>query len=325
MPSLYEQLMNSKGAPRASGAPNFTQLNEAPMNLRSAMQRYAEGGDISNVDEFEVPPIPAAPDYSRAYSELGGGESVNDMQNQFLGIGMDEDTIDSVISKYYTPEQSVQPAEPLVQPDLQMDYGTDRQSSFTGSPPAPTPSNNVLTGNILAGASWHSTNPTLADELTQYTGESTLNTAVGGATTADTLKQLNDFISSGGSFAPGSNVFLQQGGLDFISGVDKNTTESNLDQIISTLENQGANVILSGAPYAASMNDVQSNNFDSALDPIYANLAGKHKNVSLVSSMGDILKDKSLLSDPIHPNQKGWEAYNKSILDLLKSLKNKSS
>jgi lysophospholipase L1-like esterase len=322
MPSLYEQLMNSKGAPRASGAPNSTQLHKAPMNLRSAMQRYAEGGDISNVDEFEVSSIPAVPDYNRA---LGGGESVNNMQNQFLGMGMDEDTIDSVISKYYMPEQSVQPTEPLVQPDLQMDYGTDRQTGFTGSPPVPTPSNNVLTGNILAGASWHSTNPTLADELTQYTGESTLNTAVGGATTADTLKQLNDFISSGGSFAPGSNVFLQQGGLDFISGVDKNTTESNLDQIISTLENQGANVILSGAPYAASMNDVQSNNFDSALDPIYANLAGKHKNVSLVSSMGDILKDKSLLSDPIHPNQKGWEAYNKSILDLLKSLKNKSS
>jgi lysophospholipase L1-like esterase len=292
------------------------------------MQRYAEGGDISNVDEFEVPSIPAAPavpDYSRAYSELGGGESVNNMQNQFLGMGMDEDTIDSVISKYYMPEQSVQPTEPLVQPDLQMDYGTDRQAGFTGSPPVPTPSNNVLTGNILAGASWHSTNPTLADELTQYTGESTLNTAVGGATTADTLKQLNDFISSGGSFAPGSNVFLQQGGLDFISGVDKNTTESNLDQIISTLESQGANVILSGSPYAASMDDVQSNNFESALDPIYTNLADKHKNVSLVSSMGDILKDKSLLSDPIHPNQKGWEAYNKSILDLLKSLKNKSS
>lgn len=322
MPSLYEQLMNSKGAPRASGAPNSTQLNEAPMNLRSAMQRYAEGGDISNVDEFEVSSIPAVPDYSRA---LGGGESVNNMQNQFLGMGMDEDTIDSVISKYYMPEQPVQSTEPLVQPDSQMDYGTDRQASFTGSPPVPAPSNNVLTGNILAGASWHSTNPTLADELTQYTGESTLNTAVGGATTADTLKQLNDFISSGGSFAPGSNVFLQQGGLDFISGVDKNTTESNLDQIISTLESQGANVILSGSPYAASMDDVQSNNFESALDPIYTNLADKHKNVSLVSSMGDILKDKSLLSDPIHPNQKGWEAYNKSILDLLKSLKNKSS
>ena len=58
---------------------------------------------------------------------------------------------------------------------------------------------NVLSGNILAGASWNSTNNTLADQLTAATGQNTLNTAVGGATTADTLNQLNTFLDSGGS------------------------------------------------------------------------------------------------------------------------------
>lgn len=177
----------------------------------------------------------------------------------------------------------------------------------------------TLSGNIMAGASWHSLNPTLADELTQATGQQTFNTAVGGATTSDTLQQLNDFMDAGGKFAPGSNLILQQGGLDFVYGVDKNQTLSNLDQIISEMEKQGVSVVLAGSPYASSFEDVQSNNFDPALDEIYNILANKHSNVTLVDSMGKILQDKSLLADPIHPNKQGWEVYNQSILDAIKS------
>lgn len=46
MSSLYERLMAAKGAPQAAEAPNSTQLSKAPMNLRSAMSKYAEGGDV---------------------------------------------------------------------------------------------------------------------------------------------------------------------------------------------------------------------------------------------------------------------------------------
>jgi lysophospholipase L1-like esterase len=181
----------------------------------------------------------------------------------------------------------------------------------------PSNTNNILSGNIMAGASWHSLNPTLANELTQATGQQTLNTAIGGATTSDTLQQLNDFTSSGGSFAPGSNLILQQGGLDFIYGVDKEQTLSNLDQIISYMNQQGVNVILAGSPYASSFADVEANNFNPELDEIYNTLANKYSNVTLVDSMGGILQDKSLLADPIHPNAKGWEVYNRSIIEAL--------
>jgi hypothetical protein len=46
MASLYEQLMASKGAPKAAAASNSTQLRKAPVSLRSAMRKYAEGGDV---------------------------------------------------------------------------------------------------------------------------------------------------------------------------------------------------------------------------------------------------------------------------------------
>lgn len=94
MASLYEQLMASKGAPKAAAATNSTQLRKAPVSLRSAMRKYAEGGDVTST----------VPDYSRAYGALGGAEGVNALRNQLLGMGISEDIIGSAFSKYYTPE-----------------------------------------------------------------------------------------------------------------------------------------------------------------------------------------------------------------------------
>jgi hypothetical protein len=48
MASLYEQLMASKGAPKAAAATNSTQLRKAPVSLRSAMRKYAEGGGVGS-------------------------------------------------------------------------------------------------------------------------------------------------------------------------------------------------------------------------------------------------------------------------------------
>ena len=182
---------------------------------------------------------------------------------------------------------------------------------------------NVLTGNILAGASWNSINPTIADELTAATGQNTLNTAVGGATTADTLKQLNDFTASGGSFAPGSTVFLQTGGVDMLQGVDDATIKNNIDQIVSRLEDQGVNVVLTAAPRATSMSDVVNNNFETGPASFYSDIANNHSNVAVVDSMGRILQDKTLLADNLHPNATGWEQYNQSVIDTYNRLVNK--
>lgn len=324
MVSLYEQLMAAKGAPSVEAPANSTRIREAPMNLRSAMRQYAGGGNVSSVfEDTGTNDIDTMPDYSRAYSALGGADAVNSMRDQFTKMGLDEDTIGSVFSKYYTPEQTIQPVQPTgsaFQFSSTMEDGSDRQASVMGNAAVPPPPSNVLSGNILAGASWNSINPTLASQITELTGTPTSDYSVGASTSGDTLKQLNDFTDAGGSFAPGSTVFLQAGGADFLKGISRENTESNLDQIISTLEGQGVKVVLTGSPNASSYEQVIANDFDPALDPIYGNVAGRHKNVALVDSMGRILQDKSLLADPIHPNAKGWDIYNQSVLDALKSL-----
>jgi hypothetical protein len=107
MASLYEQLMASKGAPKAAAATNSTQLRKAPVSLRSAMRKYAAGGDVTGT----------APDYSRAYDAFGGAGVVNDLRNQFLSMGIDENTIGSILSKYYAPETSQPTPQALTPPE----------------------------------------------------------------------------------------------------------------------------------------------------------------------------------------------------------------
>lgn len=185
-----------------------------------------------------------------------------------------------------------------------------------------TPSGGLLSGNILAGASWNSLNPTLANELTAVTGQQTSNYAVGGATTSDTLNQLNTFIANGGQFDPNATVFLQTGGVDFLQGVDKGTIKDNINQIVKTLGDQGVNVVLTGSPYAASINDVVTNNFDPKVDPLFNEIAKENKNVALVGTQGEILQNKKLLVDALHTNAEGTAIYNQSVIDALSQFKN---
>lgn len=183
-------------------------------------------------------------------------------------------------------------------------------------------SGGLLGGNILAGASWNSLNTTLPEQLKAVTGQETTNTAVGGATTADTLKQLNTFLAGGGQFDPNATVFLQTGGVDFLQGVDKGTIKDNINQIVKTLGDQGVNVVLTGSPYAASIQDVINNKFDPKVDPLFNDIAKENKNVALVNTQGEILQNKGLLVDALHTNAEGTAIYNQSVIDALSQFKN---
>ena len=183
-------------------------------------------------------------------------------------------------------------------------------------------SGGLLSGNILAGASWNSLNTALPEQLTAATGQATSNYAVGGATTADTLTQLNTFLAGGGQFDPNSTVYLQTGGVDFLQGVDKGTIKDNISEIVKTLGDQGVNVVLTGSPYAKSIDDVINNNFDPKVDSLFTEIAKENKNVALVGTQGEILQNKNLLVDALHTNAEGTAIYNQSVIDALSQFKN---
>lgn len=183
-------------------------------------------------------------------------------------------------------------------------------------------SGGLLSGNIMAGASWNSTNKALQNALTEATGQQTSNYAVGGSTTTDTLNQLNKFLAGGGQFDPNATVYLQAGGVDFIQGVDKSVVKDNLNQIVKTLGDQGVNVVLTGSPYATSVQDVIDNKFNPEVDPIYKDVAKANSNVALVNTQGEILQNKKLLVDALHTNAEGTAIYNQSVIDALSQFKN---
>ena len=210
-------------------------------------------------------------------------------------------------------------------PDANATQAAMRQYGISGEDVANATggaSGGLLSGNILSGASWNSLNPTLAAELTEATGQATSNYAVGGATTSDTLTQLNTYLAGGGQFDPNATVFLQTGGVDFLQGVDKGTIKDNINQIVKTLADQGVNVVLTGSPYAASINDVVTNNFDPKVDPLFNEIAKENKNVALVGTQGEILQNKKLLVDALHTNAEGTAIYNQSVIDSLSQFKN---
>jgi hypothetical protein len=210
-------------------------------------------------------------------------------------------------------------------PDANATQAAMRQYGISGEDVANATggtSGGLLSGNILSGASWNSLNPTLAAELTEATGQATSNYAVGGATTSDTLTQLNTYLAGGGQFDPNATVFLQTGGVDFLQGVDKGTIKDNINQIVKTLGDQGVNVVLTGSPYAASINDVVTNNFDPKVDPLFNEIAKENKNVALVGTQGEILQNKKLLVDALHTNAEGTAIYNQSVIDSLSQFKN---
>ena len=183
-------------------------------------------------------------------------------------------------------------------------------------------SGGLLGGNILAGASWHSLNTTLADELLRETGQATTNVAVGGATSGETLNQLNTFLAGGGQFDPNATVYLQTGGVDFLLGYDKGVIKDNINQIVKTLGDQGVDVVLTGSPYAKSLQDVIDNKFDPKLDPIFNEIAKENKNVALVGVQGEILQNKNLVIDAVHTNAEGTALYNQAVIDSLSQFKN---
>jgi hypothetical protein len=287
----------------------------------------------NDVGDIEAPPPPTpAPDYSRAYNALGGAESVNALRDQFLQMGMDENTIGSVFSSYYAPEKSapipapqfgsqemppppppppeelreiipplaLPPPEPAPEPAPRpVESAYERIISQLGPTEdqtvggQPAPPSNQLSGVILAGASWMA-----GDENTQLAteifGQPVTNTAVGGQKTSDVLNQLNIFERDGGTFAPGSTVVLDVGANDIAQGVNESTIRNNLDEIISRLAASGVDVILSGQPEANSYEEAISRT-NLQMDDLYSDLAKSHPNVTLVDAMSGFLNQKDLM------------------------------
>jgi len=104
-------------------------------------------------------------------------------------------------------------------------------------------------------------------------------------------------------------VILIHGGNDFLQRLDPAETRENLRSMIETCRRQGADVVLAGVPQLGLLISPA---------PFYAELAREYELPFLDETLSDILKDRGLKSDTIHPNAAGYRRLAEALAELIR-------
>lgn len=126
---------------------------------------------------------------------------------------------------------------------------------------------------------------------------SIINASVSGNTTSNGLSRVEWSMGDRPDI-----VVLCLGANDMLRGIDPNNTKDNLESIIATIKQSGAQVILAGMRSPDSMGSTYQHKFDQ----IYPHLADKHGLVFMPFLLEGVALNKDhLLDDNKHPNAAG--------------------
>ncbi len=136
-------------------------------------------------------------------------------------------------------------------------------------------------------------------------GREVVNVGIPGEITAQGLRRLPEELEA---YRP-ALVILMEGGNDFLRRHSSRKTRENLSAMIRLIRASGSEVVLVGVPAPGLV-------LSSA--HLYEELAEELKVPYLDGVMADILSERALKSDPIHPNGEGYWHFAKSLADFLK-------
>ncbi|NDY74350.1 arylesterase [Desulfobacter hydrogenophilus] len=130
--------------------------------------------------------------------------------------------------------------------------------------------------------------------LEEMTGIEIINSGVSGNTTAAGLARLEDDVLT---FEP-DVVLITLGGNDLKNRVSVDTARTNLIRIIQRIQAAGAMVVLGGIDIPL---------YGKGYAKMYESLARQTGSVLIPNILEDIFGNPELMSDSIHPNDKGYE------------------
>ena len=104
-------------------------------------------------------------------------------------------------------------------------------------------------------------------------------------------------------------LLLCIGGNDFLRRLSKEQAAHNVREMVRLATARGIAVMLIGTPEPG---------FSVTPPAFYADIAKEFRLPYEKSVIGDVLKDTSLKSDPIHPNAKGYRIIAERVADVLK-------
>jgi len=130
--------------------------------------------------------------------------------------------------------------------------------------------------------------------LSKMISSPVINAGRPGDTTASALQRLEKDVLS---YAP-DIVLITLGGNDLKNGIDTNIAFKNLKMIVNLIHNQGARVIIGGLhiPFR-----------DRGFGRGYQKLADETGAILIPNILEDIMGNRELMSDPIHPNDAGYQ------------------
>lgn len=143
--------------------------------------------------------------------------------------------------------------------------------------------------------------------LSEGLGEPVLNYGIAGNTTRLGKARAGAMV---GETHP-RLVLLLLGGNDFIQKVPRDETFANLEQIITSFQSDGAAVMLIV---------VRSGLIGGGADEAYEALAEKTESLYVEDVLQGVFGDSALMSDAIHPNDRGYEKIAGRLLPLIRKL-----
>ena len=141
--------------------------------------------------------------------------------------------------------------------------------------------------------------------LADLLGNEVINAGVPGEISAEGLKRLPEALAE---HQP-DLVILCHGGNDFLRRMDQTQTAHNRRRTIETIRGHGADVILLGVP-----------RFGFVLEPpeFYGAIAEEFQVPYQSEVVSDLLSDRALKSDQIHPNSKGYQQMAEAVYELIR-------
>lgn len=136
-------------------------------------------------------------------------------------------------------------------------------------------------------------------------GRQVINAGIPGEVTAAGRQRLPELLDE---HQP-DLLILCHGGNDMLRRQDRGQTIANLKAMIEQARNRNISVVLVSVPQLGLL-------LDSA--PFYREIATEYKIPCEDEIISDLLSDRGLKSDTIHPNATGYRMMAESIADLLK-------
>ncbi|UFS61478.1 arylesterase [Sulfurimonas sp. HSL-3221] len=155
------------------------------------------------------------------------------------------------------------------------------------------------------GAAAHESYPAVLQTLTEFP---VTNAGVNGETTAEGLARLPGVLEDDTIRL----MLLCLGGNDILQQRSKRRLKANLKRIVQMAKAKGVDIVLIGVPTFGV--------FGMTSLPLYKEIAEEEGIPYMPSLLPDVLEDRALRADYVHPNAAGYRVIAEGLTERLRSL-----